>query len=37
MREAGFPIALYETVTDLNSYLAEHQHRPRLTQASSPR
>ena len=22
--EAGFPIALYETVTDLNSYLAEH-------------
>ena len=23
--EAGFPIALYETVTDLNSYLAEHQ------------
>jgi indoleacetamide hydrolase len=23
--EAGFPIALYETVTDLNKYLAEHQ------------
>jgi mandelamide amidase len=23
--EAGFPIALYETVTDLNSYLAEHK------------
>ena len=23
--EAGFPIALYETVTDLNRYLAEHQ------------
>jgi indoleacetamide hydrolase len=23
--EAGFPIALYETVTDLNEYLAEHQ------------
>ena len=23
--EAGFPIALYETVTDLNSYLAEHE------------
>jgi mandelamide amidase len=23
--EAGFPIALYETVTDLNSYLAQHQ------------
>ena len=22
--EAGFPIALYETVTDLNAYLAEH-------------
>jgi len=22
--EAGFPIALYETVTDLNTYLAEH-------------
>jgi indoleacetamide hydrolase len=22
--EAGFPIALYETVTDLNQYLAEH-------------
>jgi Asp-tRNA(Asn)/Glu-tRNA(Gln) amidotransferase A subunit family amidase len=24
-REAGFPIALYETVADLNVYLAEHQ------------
>ena len=24
-REAGFPIALYETVTDLNHYLAEHK------------
>jgi Asp-tRNA(Asn)/Glu-tRNA(Gln) amidotransferase A subunit family amidase len=23
--EAGFPIALYETVTDLNRYLAEHE------------
>ena len=23
--EAGFPIALYETVTDLNAYLAEHK------------
>ncbi len=23
--EAGFPIALYETVTDLNKYLAEHE------------
>jgi indoleacetamide hydrolase len=23
--EAGFPIALYETVTDLNSYLAQHE------------
>lgn len=23
--EAGFPIALYETVTDMNVYLAEHQ------------
>ena len=28
--EAGFPIALYETVTDLNHYLAEHETRLRL-------
>ena len=34
---AGFPIALYETVTDLNRYLAEPRHRPRLSPGWSRR
>ena len=34
--EAGFPIALYETVTDLNAYLKEHGCEALITRASSP-
>ena len=38
--EAGFPIALYETVVDLNAYLAEHgsklDYRELVAQCASP-
>ena len=38
--EAGFPIALYETVVDLNAYLEEHgssmRYRELVAQCASP-